>query len=198
MKYGIDYLLSQIISFYRQFYVPPTDSPPDPTLSVQTLSPPPLPLSSPPPLMATSPSYSSFYSYTRTMSQGDLTTIVDPFDSIPVRTSYSPIATPKISSPSLSQSQSQSRWSWLLSLFSRAAIQPFLALLSILGLSLLQRFRHSYLLCCADYRYTCMPYIADVYLETASTTGICCSCIGCDWPLHRSRTLCGSSSLVLF
>lgn len=130
VKYGIDYLLSQIIAFYRRFYSPssthPLESPHFNTPSPAPSSlPPPPQFSSPPPSIASSPSYSSFYSYTRTLSQGDLTSIVDNFDSTPIRTSFSPSLSPNLVSPP--NSISPSRWSWFLSLFSRSSFRPFLS-----------------------------------------------------------------------
>ena len=127
VKYGIDYLLSQILAFYRRFYSqpstrsldPPAFSTPPPPPSASSL------FSSPPPSLASSPSYSSFYSYTRTLSQGDLTSIVDSFDSSPSRPSFSPSLSPNLHLASPPLPHSPSRWSWLLSLFSRSSFRPF-------------------------------------------------------------------------
>ena len=86
VKNGIDCLLSQVLQYYKNWYVssePVMISP----------SPP------PPPTLTSSASYSSFYSYTRTLSHGDMTTIIDPFDSVPSRSVYAQYSVDVKSSP---------------------------------------------------------------------------------------------------
>ena len=74
-------------------------------------SPPPL-AASPPPSLVSSSSYSSFYCYTRSCSQGDLVTFIDPFDTRPA----SPFASPASPTPS--------RWSWFTSFLRSAPFTP--------------------------------------------------------------------------
>ena len=115
MKIGIDSLLSQVLKYYKTFYSPfiveaPSSTPTLPPAS-PPVSPPPV---SPPPLLTSSTSYSNFYSYTRTLSQGDITTIIDPFDSVPASSSYASFPLEFSEEP---VSEPVSRWSWFRFLF---------------------------------------------------------------------------------
>ena len=112
VKIGIDSLVSQVLKYYKTSYSPyitevPSSSPP---VSVS----PPVSISTPPPLTM-STSYSSFYSYTRTLSQGDMTTIIDPFDSVPSSSSY---ASFPMEYSEESVAQPVRHWSWLRYLWS--------------------------------------------------------------------------------
>ena len=111
MKIGIDSLVSQVLKYYKAYYSPyitelPSSPPPSPP-----------PVSTSPPVtspLTMSTSYSSFYSYTRTLSQGDITTIIDPFDSVPSSSSY---ASFPIEYSEESVSEPVSHWSWFRFLF---------------------------------------------------------------------------------
>ena len=119
VKYGIDCLLSQILTYYKAYYHEPqpvsfveTSTPPPP-------SPPPPPSRtspSPVPLIPPSASYSSFYSYTRTLSQTELSSV----DHIESLSSYSPYYHPisldvEETSTTPEPPTTQSAWSQLLS-----------------------------------------------------------------------------------
>lgn len=111
VKNGIDCLLSQVLKYYKNWYV---------SCEPVMISPSPPP---PPPTLTSSASYSSFYSYTRTLSHGDMTTIIDPFDSVPSRSVYAQSPLDVKSSPQPQDpSDRQSMWSRLLhSLFSSSS-----------------------------------------------------------------------------
>ena len=113
VKVGIDSLVSQVLKYYKACYSPYITEVPSPP----PLSPPPSPPVSTSPItspLTMSTSYSSFYSYTRTLSQGDMTTIIDPFDSVPSSSSY---ASFPIEYSEESVSEPVSHWSWLRFLF---------------------------------------------------------------------------------
>ena len=160
MKRGVDVLLSQIIQYYKRMYrseersgvdssplpsvaSPPIPSPPpssipsppppitSPPIPSPSITSPPPPSTSPPPSLPYSSSYSSFYSYTRTFSQGDITTIIDPFDSVPATSRFYVAAAQSDLLEAAAQSDlleatepSSSRWSWLSRFFAPSSATP--------------------------------------------------------------------------
>lgn len=95
---------------------PPIPSPPPPSITSPSTT------TSPPPSLPSSSSYSSFYSYTRTFSQGDITTIIDPFDSVPATSRFYVAAA---QSDLLEAAEpSPSRWGWLGRFFAPSSATP--------------------------------------------------------------------------
>ena len=162
VKIGIDSLVSQVLKYYKAYYSPyitelPSSPPPSPP-----------PVSTSPPVtspLTMSTSYSSFYSYTRTLSQGDITTIIDPFDSVPSSSSY---ASFPIEYSEESVSDPVSHWSWFRFLLVVILDLPHLSLPLPNQLQLV---------CCLLHYVGCLSisihYVVVVSLETVFITVIC-------------------------
>lgn len=141
VKYGIDCLLSQILNYYKIYYhepqpitltevVPalsPTPTPPPPTTPTTPLKASPSPI----PLIPPSASYSSFYSYTRTLSQTELSS-VDRVDSLSSHSPYYHPVSLDVEDTSVTPEPPvlQSGWSHLLSFILHPSFSLFSSFLS--------------------------------------------------------------------